>query len=106
MSADCATGRLVPLPLDREERWVVHHVLLNYVELASAAGTEQRRLSCELGMLEALEEGDSAFTATELERLRHELAAYSRALDSPERDRTVAKAIIERLDEGTARQPA
>lgn len=100
MSGDCAPGRLVPLPLDREERWIVHSVLLDYVELAGAAGAEAPDLACELAVLEAIEDGDSAFTAGELDRVRSELAAYARALDSPERDRATAEALVERLTSG------
>ncbi|MDZ7701999.1 MAG: hypothetical protein U5J98_07970 [Halobacteriales archaeon] len=106
MSVECESGRLVPLPLDREERWIVHSVLLDFVELASAAGTDAPDLSCELAVLEALEDGDSAFTVGELERVRYELAACARALDSPERDRSTAEALVERLDDRLARQPA
>lgn len=98
MSAECSDSRLVPVPLSREERWVVHTVLLDYVELASGAGAEPTELACELGVLEALEDGDSAFTVHELDRIRHEVAAYARALDTPERDRTAAGPLVDRLD--------
>lgn len=106
MSAECADGRLVPLPIDREERWVIHAVLLNYVELASSAGLEADELTCELGVLEVLENGDSAFTVHELDRIRHEVAAHARALDSAERDRAVADGIVDSIDDKIARQPA
>lgn len=102
MSADCADGRLVPLPLDREERWVLHSVLLDYVETAAATGMDADALCCELSVLEALENDDSAFTVEELDRVRHEVAAYGRALDTPERDREVARSIVDRLDDRLA----
>lgn len=106
MSAECSDARLVPLPLDREERWIVHTVLLDYVELAAAAGAEATELACELGVLQALEDGDSAFTVHELDRVRHEVAAYSRALDTPDRDRETARALVDRLDGLLAKRAA
>lgn len=106
MSAECVDGHLVPLPLDREARWVVHKVFLDHVELASAAGVDSDELRCELGILEALEHGDSAFTVHELDRIRHEVAAYGRAFDSPKRDREVADGIVDLIETRIARQPA
>lgn len=106
MPAECSDGRLVPFPLNRHERWVVHAVLLDHVELAVSAGVGPDELACELGVLEALEAGDSAFTVPELDRVRHEVAAYARALDTPDRDRETAAALVERLDGRLAKQPA
>lgn len=106
MSAECADGRLVPLPLDREERWVVHAVLLDYVETATMTGTDASALGCELSALWALENGDSAFTVDELDRIRHEVAAHGRAHDTPDRDRGIAQALVDRLDDRLATQPA
>ena len=98
MSAECADSNLVPLPLTREEQWIVHAVLLDYVELAATAGADAADLSCELGVLAAIEEGELAFCPDELDRIRHEIAAASRALDTPERDREVAEDLVRRLD--------
>lgn len=106
MAAECSDARLVPFPLSRQQRWVVHAVLLNHVELASSAGTEPAELACELGILEALEAGDSAFTVSELDRIRHEVAAHARALDTPERDHDVAESLVTRIDGLLAQQPA
>lgn len=97
MPSECTGGRLVPLPLDREERWIVHSVLLDYVELASSRGAAPEDLRGELDVLEALERGDSAFTEAELDRIRIRLAATTRAFDSPDRDRAGARAILDRL---------
>lgn len=98
MPSECTGGRLVPFPLDRAERWIVHAVLLDYVELAAARGAGPDDLGCELDVLEALEAGDSAFTAPELDRIRFRLAAYARAVDRPDRDRAMARDVVERLE--------
>lgn len=106
MAAECSDARLVPLPMTIEQRWVVHAVLLDYVELAADAGAAPEELTCELDVLEALEAGDSAFTVHELDRVRHEVAAYARASDTPERDRDTAGELVDRLDHLLATQPA
>lgn len=106
MAAECSDSWLVPVSLSREQQWVVHAVLPDHVELAASAGTEPDELGCELGVLEALENGDSAFTLDELNRIRHELAAYARALDTPTRDRAVAEDLVEHLDGELTEQPA
>lgn len=106
INSECTGGRLVPLPLDREERWVMHSVLLDHVELASANGAAPADVRCELDVLEALENGDSAFTTTELDRIRLRIAAYARAFDSPDRDRAVARAIVDRLQSRHPMLPA
>lgn len=98
MTTGCSDARLIPLALSREQRWIVHAVLLEHVELARSVGTAPGELSCELGVLEALEAGDSAFTVDELDRVRHELASYVRAADTPDRDRPVARDMVDRLD--------
>lgn len=89
--------------LSREEQWVVHHVLLDRIEMELHAPESTDPPSPTVYRAFEKLEGDAArLSQSERECVRDELRRYVDADDTPERDRPVAKRVLWRLDERTA----
>jgi hypothetical protein len=102
MSTDADADTNAPpvreLSLTPEEQWVVHSALLDYVEVARREDTELPAPSVELTILERIEDGEWAFTAFELDRLRYECAHHAESQYAPEADREHARSVVEKID--------
>lgn len=97
MSAEPDEADAFELPLDRHEAWVVHHAVLDYVELVtSEEGSPPRQ---ELTLLEKLESGTHVFTAPELIRLRTLCTDHADPSEVPQRDATAATAVIDAIEQ-------
>lgn len=90
-------SRPVSIELSRAEQWVVHHVLLDSVGLARTGAEDPPE--CVLDILEKLESGDHAFTPFELDHIRYACDVYIHAPATPERDRGIATAVVDRVDD-------
>ncbi len=92
------------LALSREEQWVLHHVMLDRMEL-EARSPEADAPSIEIyRVFKKLEAGTHRFTRRERRLLREELERYVEARDTPERDRPTARKLLDRLRQESGRQ--
>lgn len=86
------------LELSRAQRWVLHHVLLDRIELEAAAPAATEPLSpATRRAFKKLDDGCTRFTRRERRRLRDEVCRYAAATATPERDRPVAERVGEKL---------
>lgn len=96
----------VALPLPRDARWVVHHLMLDALGLASAeADPVENPPESILSVLEKLESGEQYFTPFELDNVRYACKAYTLDADAPRDDRDCAQAVVRRIDEVLADVP-
>lgn len=97
--------RGLTLALSREEQWLLHHVMVDRMELdARSSGTDTPSVDV-YRVFDKLEAGTHRFTRRECRCLRDELEQYVEARDTPERDRPTAKRILDRLREADCRRP-
>jgi len=97
MSAETDEADGFELPLDRPEAWVLHHAVLDHVEIVVADDQSPPRR--ELTLLEKLETDTHVFTAAELDRLRELCAEHSTGEDIPKRDADAAATVIDEIDD-------
>ena len=91
------------LTLTREEEWVLHHLMLDRMEL-EARSTEPDPPSVDIYRIFDKLEGDTHwFTSRECRLLREKLGRYAEARDTPDRDRPTARRLLERLGEADRR---
>lgn len=83
------------IALDREERWVVHHVLTSRVDdgLDDGESPPERLLS----LVERIEAGDETFTDRQTRLLAEVLRTYAEADGTPPRDVELATTVAARL---------
>lgn len=86
------------LELSREEQWMLHHVMLDRMELEarSPAETDPPPVAV-YRVFEKLETGTHRFSRCERRCLRAELCQHAEAMDTPERDRPLATQILDKL---------
>ncbi len=90
----------VALPLPRDARWVVHHLMLDTLGLARAeADPVQNPPQPVVSVLEKLESDEQFFTPFELDQIRYACKAYTLDADAPRDDRDCAQAVVRRIDE-------
>ncbi|KTG07630.1 hypothetical protein AUR64_02945 [Haloprofundus marisrubri] len=89
----------VELELSLEEQWVVHHVLTEYIDIASGEDADLPKPVVEIALAEKIEAGTFAFTAFELEKLRFRCRFHARNDASPDADRSVARSLADRIDD-------
>lgn len=90
--------------LSHEERWLLHHLLVDRLELAARSPDADRPPADVYRLFEKLEAGSHRFTPAERRRLRTELARYAEARDTPERDRPVARRLEARFRRKSSRE--
>ncbi|WP_290812255.1 hypothetical protein [Halovivax sp.] len=84
--------------LSREEQWLLHHVLLDRVESALQAPAETDPPPVVVyRVFDELETGRHRFTESELAYLRTASGRYVEATGTPDRDRSVAFDLLERV---------
>ncbi|WP_224337517.1 hypothetical protein [Haloprofundus halobius] len=88
----------VELELSLEEQWVLHHVLTDYIDVASGEDADLPKPVIEIALVEKLEAGTFAFTAFELEKLQFRCRFHARNDAAPDADRAVARALADRID--------
>ncbi|WP_224450268.1 hypothetical protein [Haloprofundus salilacus] len=88
----------VELELSLEEQWVLHHVLTDYIDVASGEGADLPKPVVEIALAEKIEAGTFAFTAFELDKLLFRCRFHARNDAVPDADRTVAQALADRID--------
>ncbi len=81
--------------LSREERWVVHDVLVTRAD--ETLEDRDAPPAWLLESLERIEAGDETFTAYQTSKLHDVLVAYTNAAETPQRDVPVAHAVVDRL---------
>lgn len=96
MSAEPDEADGFELSLDRSEAWVVHHAILDHVELVVADDESPTRR--DLTLLEKLETGTHVFTAPELVRVRELCTDHWKDGDVPQRDVAAATAVVDEID--------
>lgn len=94
----------IRLDLSREEQWVLHHVLLDRIELETRAPADTDPPP--LGVFQMFEKLDAhtdtemqQFTPGELRCLREELRQYATESNIPERDQDVVTRLLSRVAE-------
>lgn len=93
------------LALSREEQWLLHHVMVDRMELEARSPEADPPSVDVYRIFDKLEAGTHWFTRRECRRLRDELEGYVGARDTPERDRPTARAILDRLREDDPHPP-
>lgn len=90
--------------LSREEQWVLHHVILDRLELEAQApaDTDAPPLAV-YRVFEKLDSGMYQFSECEHERLKDELRKYIEYAETPERDRSVAEHLLDEFDRSEPR---
>ena len=85
--------------LSREEQWVLHHVLLDRIELEAKAPGETEPPPLEaFRLFEKLEAGELRFSSRERRCLCRELRRYVDAVTVPERDESVVRSLLETFE--------
>lgn len=88
----------VTLNLSREEQWVIHHVMLDRMELEAQAPTDTDPPPLEVyRVFEKLETSIHWFSQREGKCLRTELSQYDEAIDTPDHDKPITEQILNQL---------
>jgi hypothetical protein len=98
MSVDTNTAPVTEFEFTLEEQWAIHQAFLDYVTVALRDDTDLPQPSVEITVLEKIEDGDFAFTAFELERLRYECDLHATSEYAPEIDREPARTVVDKID--------
>lgn len=92
------TTPVTEIELTRTEQWAVHAAFRDYVAAAERDDTPLPEPSVEIPILEKVEAGEFAFTAFELDRLRHECEHHAESEYAPEIDREPARSVVDRIE--------
>ncbi|MFC4987985.1 MULTISPECIES: hypothetical protein [Saliphagus] len=84
------------IALDREERWVVHHVLTDRIDDRIDDG--ERPPERLLDLVSRIEDGEKTLTGRQLRTLQDALRTYAGADGTPSRDVELASAVAARLE--------
>lgn len=117
MSTTRAEPRTEGVGLSRTEAWVLHHVLTDRIENAREEAERPPWWAVEvIGKLEANGEcgptasdqcsGEATLTCFEAWRLRRVLVNFTEGTETPDRDATAARDIIDHLDDRYETPPA
>ena len=88
------------LTFSREQRWVAHHVMLDRIELEAKAPGETEPPPIEVfQVFEKLEADELRLTSSERQCLCSELRRYVDGVNTPERDESVARSLLDSLAE-------
>lgn len=86
--------------LSREEQWIAHHVMLDRIELEAKAPGDTDPPPLEVfRVFEKLEADHPRLTSSERRCLCRELRRYVEGVNTPERDESVARSLLEALEE-------
>lgn len=86
------------LTLSREEQWVVHHVMLDRIELETEASTDTDPPPLSVyHIFEKVDSGIFQFSQRERQCLENELSQYAEAGDTPDRDKSTTDQILTKL---------
>lgn len=90
--------------LSREEQWVLHHVVLDRLELEAQAPTDTDAPPLAVyRVFEKLDGGTYRFSEGEHECLRDQLRRYLECAETPERDRPIAERLRNEFDRSNPR---
>lgn len=81
-----------------KEQWAIHQAFLDHIRAAEREDTDLPQPTIEITILEKIENGDFAFTAFEMDRLRSECDYHATSASAPEMDRVPARAVVEKID--------
>ena len=88
------------LYLSREEQWIVHHVLLDRMELEARAPVDAEPPPIEVfRIFEKIEAGVEQFSPKELQHLAEELSRYTERSEAPSQDRSTTQRLCSYLQE-------
>lgn len=97
----------VALDLSRAQQWVLHHVLLDRIELgANAPETVDPPSPAVYRAFDKLDHGSVRFTRRERHRLCEEVRRYAEAAETPDRDRPTAERVLAKFRDSLAVQTA
>lgn len=100
MSTHSRSARQTTLSLPPEELWTLHHVLLHRIEqeqtASDATGIEPPPLEV-FQAFDALDGGESRFTAAQLEAIRDVLANSHPSVDGWEVERSRVERLLKRV---------
>jgi hypothetical protein len=85
-----------PVELSLAEEWVIHSVMLDQL---TGDDAEDDQPWWALGIASKLESGVKLLSPFEAWRLRRDLEEYAAAEDTPSEDATLARDVVERIDE-------
>lgn len=92
------------LDLSRDEQWILHHVVLDRMELEAQAPADTDAPPVALyRVFEKLEAGTYRFSQREYDCLRDEVREYVECAETPERDRPVAERLLDELERSDPR---
>lgn len=105
MSDSPRPSRTVSLSLPAEEHWTLHHVLLDRIEseTTDAAGDDPPPIGV-FEAFDALDAGETRFTAAQLEAMRDVLAAYHHSTTWWEIERPRVESLLDRITDAIDRQ--
>ena len=89
----------VVIEMSLAESWVVHHVLLDSIGLASGEDPNKTPPDWVVRILRKVEAEEFDFSTLELDHVCHELSKYACAEDTPAADRRLARQVISRAEE-------
>lgn len=81
-----------------KEQWAIHQAFLDYVDAAASEDTDLPQPTVEVSILEKVEDGDLAFTAFELDRIRYECDHHAESPYALEIDQAPARTVVEKID--------
>ncbi|WP_306053907.1 DUF7853 family protein [Natronococcus wangiae] len=86
--------------LSREEQWVLHHVMLDRMELEaqSPADTDPPSIAV-YRVFEKLEAGTHQFSQSECQCLQDELRQYAEVVNTPKRDQPIADRLLDKFQQ-------
>ncbi|AGB38915.1 DUF7853 family protein [Natronococcus occultus] len=91
------------LNLSRAQQWVLHHVLLDRLELeANAPAATDPPSPAVYRAFDKLDHGCVRFTRRERHRLCEAVRQYADAAETPERDRPIAERVLAELRDSLA----
>ena len=90
------------LELSRQERWIVHHLMLDRLGFGPEEDDPPEAFVCTLAVVEKIERDRSDFSLLELDQIRLACDHYSGHPSIPDDERARAKQIIDRIEGITA----
>lgn len=90
------------LELTRQERWIVHTLMLDRLGFGPGDDDPPNAFVCTLAVVEKIERDRSDFSRLELDQIRLACERYTELAATPDEERARTERIIERI-EGTTR---
>jgi len=93
------------LEISWEEKWVIHHVMVDHLGFGPSDIEEITPYVCTLAIVEKIERDRIDFTRVELDHIRSTCRAYAESDSTPNHDVEIAQALVDRIDSMEFRKP-